>query len=87
MNASRFSAIGAAIADYTGRQVRDLDVVPDPDMPGVFAVRAVTRMHGGKTRATDRAIFFLIRNVPLQKVTADDLEEVEFTTWPPEVVR
>lgn len=74
--------IGIAVAIYTGRTLVSLEAVPDPNVPA-FAVRAITRTPG-KTSRTDRTDFFLI-TVPLQRVTAEDLEEVEFTCWPPEV--
>jgi hypothetical protein len=82
MTASPEGSVGLAIADYTGRDVLDLDIVPDPNIPGVFAARALVR----RRKLQKFNIYFLIR-VPLKNVTADDLEECEFTCWPPEVMR
>jgi len=67
--------IGRAVADYTGKEVVELEAVADPNAYA-FAVRAVVRGY------EPNPIFFLIR-VPLQKVKVADLEEVEFTQWPP----
>ena len=69
--------IGKAVEDYTGWPLVDLDVVPDPVVPGVYAVHAV---YGRTKRFTGH---FLIKGVPLNRVTAQDLEEVQFTHWPP----
>jgi len=95
MFAYQSGAIGRAVRDYTGLAVLSLDVVPDPVLPAVYAIRAV--LDRGQrdepidpTDAQDVAaddpyvLEFLVRNVLLQRVTADDLEEVEFTAWPPE---
>lgn len=78
MNASPEGTIGLAIAAYTGRDVITLDVVPDPRTPGVFAARALVR----RRKLRKFHVEFLIR-VPLHRVTAKDLEECEFTQWPP----
>ena len=72
-------SIGKAVADYCGDQIDSVDVYPDPNVPGVFAVRATVNYHGG---GLTTFVDFLVR-VPVQKVTANDLEECEFTTWPP----
>lgn len=77
MNVRLTGTLARAIRNYTGCQLVDLEVIPDPHLPGVFAVRA----------RTQRAMlmqedFFLVR-VPLHKATENDLEEVSFTTWPP----
>jgi hypothetical protein len=73
-------SIGRAVADYTGNRVLELDVIPDPGVPGVFAVRALTKPSVG---GYAHVIEFLISGVPLQNVVAGDLSEVEFTAWPP----
>jgi len=75
--------VGRAVQQYTGTHINWVDVYPDPNVPGVFAVRAQQDWHHTGTETT---IDFLIR-VPLQKVTAADLEECEFTTWPPVMVK
>lgn len=75
--------IGRAVADYTGNRVLELDVVPDPVVPGVFAIRALTKPSVG---GYAHVIEFLISGVPVQNVTADDLSEVEFTSWPPRMM-
>jgi len=73
--------IGRAVADYTGKEVIELEAVADPNAYA-FAVRAVVAGPVDREHSESRELFFLIR-VPLQKVKADDLEEVEFTQWPP----
>jgi hypothetical protein len=70
------SPIARAIQDYTGKDAVSVDVVPDPNFPGVYAIRA---------ELDDTTLDFLIRDVLLQRVTENDLEEVEFKTWPPQV--
>lgn len=77
--------IARAVADYTGCLVRECEAVPDPNVAGTFAVRAVVRAY--IVGARDRTIFFLIAGVPLARLTVNDLEEVEFTEWPPTVRR
>lgn len=69
-----------AVKEYCSDTIDWVEVIPDPHVPGVFAVRAQQNYHGG---GLTTFVDFLVR-VPLQTMTADDLEEVEFTTWPPE---
>lgn len=72
--------IGVAVAEYTGNRVLELDVVPDPTVPGVYAIRALTKPSvGGYAHVSE----FLLSGVPLQNVCAGDLSEVEFIEWPP----
>ena len=66
--------VGKAIAEYTGTTPRQIEICPDPIVEGTYAVRAWF---------TNHEVDFLIVQVPLHKVTADDLEETEFETWPP----
>lgn len=78
--------IGRAVADYTGRKLLELEAVADPNAPA-FAVRALLGGRPGDSRLIVGGpveVFFLIR-VPLQHVTASELEECEFTQWPPAV--
>lgn len=74
--------IGKAVADYTGGTVLELDVVPDPNVPGAYAIQATVRADYFDPPQVGVAQF-LLSGVPVQKVTEDDLEEVEFTAWPP----
>lgn len=74
--------IGRAVEAYTGCKLFALEALPDPNQPA-FAVRAVV-IPRSKARRDNVELFFLIR-VPLQHVTAGELEEVEFTQWPPTV--
>jgi hypothetical protein len=73
--------VGRAVADYTGGRVLWLECAPDPHTPA-FAFRALVKVG----RATPRYAEFLVTNTPLQDVTAADLAEVEFTTWPPSAI-
>jgi hypothetical protein len=70
------SPIAHAVANYTGHAVIEVDVVPDPVVPGVFALQAKL--------VTVGTLQFIVRFVPLQLVKADDLEECTFETWPPQ---
>lgn len=67
--------VSRAIEAYTERTVKTLECCPDPQVPGTYAFQAT--MEDGDT------LTFLTIGVPLQKVTADDLEEAEFESWPP----
>jgi hypothetical protein len=78
MTLDRDGTIGVAVAEYTGCRVLELDVVLD-SVPGVFAVQSLVKSQSGNAFVVQ----FLLRGVPLQNVCAGDLEEVEFTSWPP----
>jgi hypothetical protein len=75
--------IAKAIADYTGREVVEVECVPDPKIAGTYAYRA-TLLADGPLRAVPEQLQFLTVGVSLHKVTYADLEEVEFESWPPE---
>jgi hypothetical protein len=77
----RHGTFVSAVADYTGGAVVDLDVVIDPYVPGVYALQAKVQYDEDDIRTVQ----FLVRNVPVAKVTSSDLEEVTFTTWPPTI--
>lgn len=69
--------IGKAVEEYTGAKVLDLEVVPD--LPGTFAVQALVK---------DGPIPYTIQFILAPKSLLDinpwtELEEVEFTMWPP----
>ncbi len=69
---------------YTGDVVEALDIEPDPRVPNTFAIRAdVRHWSATKTRHED----FLIERTPLDRATEEDLAEVEWLSWPPEVRR
>ncbi|CAB4190051.1 hypothetical protein UFOVP1196_28 [uncultured Caudovirales phage] len=67
--------VSRAIEAYTERTVKTLECHPDPKVPGTYAFRA--------TMAEGDVMGFLTIGVPLQKVTDEDLEEIEIDTWPP----
>ena len=71
--------IALAVADYIGGAVIECDVVPDPQIAGVYAIQALVKPEDGNALVVQ----FLLRGVPLQNVVAGDLEEVEFVMWPP----
>jgi hypothetical protein len=71
--------VAVAVAEYVGTWVNSVEVIPDPNVAGTFAVQA--KMNGVIP------VQFLIVDVPLQKVTVLDLYEVEFDSWPPTAVR
>lgn len=75
ISVSTTGTLAQAIKDYLGHdELKDLEVVPDPGVPGTFALRATL---------SDRTLDFLVSGVGLDKVRAADLEECEFTKWPP----
>lgn len=72
--------LGHAIAEYTSLRVLELDVVADPVVEGTYAMQALLFDDDAKTGLTAQ---FLVCDVPLRQVTMNDLEECEFTSWPP----
>lgn len=71
--------IGNAVAEYVGGRVIELDVVPDPIVPGCYAIQALVKPEGQNATIVQ----FLIEGVPLRNVCAGDLQECEFRSWPP----
>ena len=67
--------VGEAIETYTGRELERLECAPDPNVAGCYGLRAW--FEDGEVAD------FVVKGVALRSVTEDDLEEVEFTTWPP----
>jgi len=86
MNFSIDTPLGTAIADYTGLTVVALDVVADPEVEGTWAVQTTVANEENHPRELT-TLQFLLRGFKtprtLNAVNATDLEEVEFTTWPP----
>ena len=79
MMMSTTGTVALAVAEYTGGDVLQLECVPDPSVVGVYALRADVKVG----RSNPVAMTFLVRGVALNRVHSDDLEEVEFTEWPP----
>jgi len=80
--AERRDPVAEAVRSYTGREVLDVQVAADPVVRGTYAVRAVVK--GALVK--QREDFYLLRlggRRGLQDVTWEDLEEAEFTAWPP----
>lgn len=73
-------AVAKAIAAYTEQPVDWVRICPDPLVRGVYAIRA--QIHS-REQPSAWTVDFLLRNTPLQEATADMLEEVPFTSWPP----
>jgi hypothetical protein len=67
----RNERIKQAIGDYTGLAVNELDVCPDPKVEGTYAARA--------TLSDGHVMTCLF----IGEISTENLEEVEFTTWPP----
>lgn len=65
--------IKKAIRDYSGKEPSTLDIVPDPYVKGVWACRAVV---GGQ-----EVDFIWVE--AKSGADAEELEEVEFRSWPP----
>jgi len=81
MRVARTGTIFLAVAEYTGSRLDWVECVPDPNVPGVFAVRAQQDWH----RTGVKTFVDFTFSVPPAKVVAEDLSECEFTCWPPEV--
>jgi hypothetical protein len=73
-------SLGRAIAEYTGLRVLELDLIPDPVVAGTYAMQAILFDDPASTGFTQQ---FLVCDIPLRQVTEHDLEECEFTHWPP----
>lgn len=73
-------SLGHAIAEYTGLRVLELDVIPDPVVEGTYAMQAILFDDAAQTGFTQQ---YLVCDIPLRQVTEHDLEECEFTSWPP----
>jgi hypothetical protein len=70
--------IGKAVATYTGGLVERLEVIAD-SVPGTYACMAIVRRH----RERPLVLQFILRGVALHRVTENDIEECDFTSWPP----
>lgn len=69
-----------AVEGYCGGEVLRIETVADPQVPHVFAVRATVKV--GPHNPFD--LFFLARDTSEDIADmVDELEEVEFTEWPP----
>jgi hypothetical protein len=64
--------IESIVTEYLGTDPNEVEVVEDPKFPGTFAIRAEIR-----SKPFVDNIFFLLRK------DSDELEEVEFKSWPP----
>lgn len=67
--------VGRAIAEYLGADLSEMTALEgflDPMVPGTFAFQATIRA----------TTYQFLVCVPLQKVTSEDLEEIE-CEWPP----
>lgn len=67
--------ITAAVTKYLGTEPSRIDIVDDPRIEGSYAIKA-------SVKRASKPIYFLFRQGA--ELTADDIEEVEFRTWPPE---
>ncbi len=70
--------IKAAIEDYTEQFVLNLQYVPDPAVPGSYAVRAEFGYHQVYDFVVQTKRTFGVVSVPVE-----DIEEVKFSCWPP----
>lgn len=69
--------IKAGINLYTGREVDQIRIYQDPYVPGTFAVRCALDDEVVDLLITDLSPSSTVEDV------AENIEEVEFTTWPP----
>ena len=58
---------------YTGRKLKELQIIPDPNNPDFSALRAEF--------IDNNVVYFIYHNY--LGTNRDSLEEVEFTEWPP----
>jgi hypothetical protein len=72
-------AVVKAVKGYTGKLVLEIDFVPDTNMERTFAIRAVIDCPEWQPEE----IFFLVVGKEEKSITTEDLEEVQFTSWPP----
>ncbi len=63
-----------AVEEYTGKKVETIDVFQDPKVSGCIAIRVTLE---GEKHHID---FIKTHSDP---INADNLEEAEFTEWPP----
>lgn len=69
-------SIGRVIANYAGEPA-SVELIIDPFHEATYALKVIF-----KDEANTK-LYFLLRDVALDKLTVADLEEVEFTAWPP----
>jgi hypothetical protein len=70
-----------AIEEYTGKRVTKVDVIPDPKIANVYAIKA---MIFKSVKTSSFPIYFLYTsNHGEQAIDLKELEEVEFKSWPP----
>lgn len=72
--------IAQAIEAHTGKKLHNLECFPDPKVPGTYAFRATFRFDDGEGFFT---LDFLTIGVALHEITMQDLEDCEYTDWPP----
>ncbi len=80
MRVAANGTIFRAVQAYCGNRIDWVECVPDPFVPRVFAVRA--QQDWQQTGMKTFVDFYF--SVAPRKVTAADLCECEFTSWPPE---
>lgn len=73
--------IGYALDQYLGVKVTSLEIVPDPGVPGTYAVRAQWRDSDGQIQTQDFIVTGVVRGGMIDINT--QVEEVEFKSWPP----
>lgn len=84
--ASLKDLFAAGVAAYTGFKVKELEVHADPEVSGTYALRAIV----GRAFGDVRLDFLIVgnhvegglRNADAETI-AENLEECEFTVWPP----
>ena len=79
----------AGIEEYTGRKVKDIKTFADPKVAGTYAIRATMEPKKKEPVQIDFLIVGNYMEKPIPRCTAEEisenLEECNFTTWPPAV--
>jgi hypothetical protein len=79
-----YKQIRLAVAKYLGNKPIKCEIVEDPQVPDTYAIRA--RILTGRNKKREANVEFLLtlgRLEPTIENIESNLEECEYTTWPP----
>jgi hypothetical protein len=84
MNLATTGTVARAFEQYVGMKAPrahwiSLECFVDPYFPGVYAFRARYYRNDGRVDECT----FMTKGVAASRITEDDIEEVQFTSWPP----
>jgi hypothetical protein len=94
MNNDIRSHLSAVVADYTGREVLDINVHSDPKVPGTFAIRAEVAFESSEdenvgddeSETIDLLLTDYNKKLSLASLSAN-IQDVQFAKWPPTISR